>query len=446
MLRHVGIILTFAALLALSVWAAPLGAAPPEADERPFRQRAGQQRLQRWLAHFNRQLDDDVRWLREQGLEAYADRVAELLKDHEREDRPLLWQVHRRVEELKRLEGRNRERAVTEIRLDYEAADLSAKLRDETLDAQQRERLRKELRRTLEKQLRHRIGTQEAIARSIRRRMDKMAQDLSNEEVLRDEIVRQRFQMLADPERPLPDPLLHVAGISEDDLAAASDDGDPLDRRQGDQPRAEAPELSRLFEQKLDEDVLWLRQKDLPRLAERIETLRTGQAPGKRLLLFRLHRRLVQLQGLEGQALEEATKTIRLGFDVLDQARALREATPGERDALQMQLIEGLEQLFAARIDSQRAVLETIEGRLNEIREKSERQKELADEIIERRLKELSDTTRPPYEPELVPQSQMERTRSRGRHERPERPERPQREQGPRDRQHWRGHRPPARD
>jgi len=141
----------------------------------------------------------------------------------------------------------------------------------------------------------------------------------------------------------------------------------------------------------------------LNEMADRMVEIRDSQAPARRMVLWRFHRRIEQWQRLKGDDAKRAIDSARLAFEVVRLARRYREAPQGARDALAADLRRALDREFAAHQAAQAAVMDAIQERLKRIRRNVEKQRDLKRQLIHRRFTELTDASRPLPEPELVP-------------------------------------------
>ena len=361
-----------------------------------------------WGAYLEREIDRDLAWLRERGLDEYADRVEAVRGGQSPTRHVLLWRVHRRIQGLGRLAGQDAERAIEQIKLDFATARLAREYRQASDD--EKAALEPQLRENIRKLLDLRIEVQRAMMDSIRARLDEIRGQLRKREQLRDELVERRFTQLSDPDVPLPDPMLESMPGSPGADGPADEGAGPREAP-GDRPeppgvldrshRRGPQYLDRLFEG----DIAWLRLREngLDEMADRMVEIRDSEAPARRMVLWRIHRRIEQWRRLKGDDAKRAIESARLAFEVVRLARQYREAPQDGRGALAANLRDALSREFLARQAAQTAVMDAIQERLESTRRNVQKQRELKRQLIHRRFAELTDPSHPAGEPELVP-------------------------------------------
>lgn len=401
-------------LLAL-VLVAPAGIAAaqePETERSKPPRRHGDEsfrgRMDRFAQGLDREIEDDIRWLREQGLDQAADKVAEILAGDAKMKRILLMRIHRRIQGWQRLKGEEAERAAEEVRLEFLIADLARRAREAQGDEQAQ--LQRELREIVARQLDLRIAVQQALVRSISKRLEDLREQLRRQAEMRAELIDQRFDELADPEQPLPDPLAAVVP----EMHAKDRPGSPQPEKSGEdterperrplRPRTLGQKSAEWFDKQYDEDVRWLRERGLDDFAGRAEEVRQSDTPTKRLLMWGIHRHVQQVRRLSGEDLDRAIEGIKLPFEIVRLATTLRDAQSDQRDPVAEKLREALRREFQARLDTQQAVARHIQRRLDQVRDNLVKQEKFRQLLIERRVQALLDPTVPIPEPQLVPE------------------------------------------
>jgi hypothetical protein len=160
------------------------------------------------------------------------------------------------------------------------------------------------------------------------------------------------------------------------------------------------------FEEQLDRDIAWLREKGLNRYADELTKLRNSEDPEKRMPLWRAHRRIDQLIDWSKNRPEEtkrAIEEIKLDAAVVDQAKECRQAEGTKRQELSAKLRQLAEKQFDARLQTQRAMIDSIEQRLKQLRDNLAKQEHMRDLLIDQRCKDLTDPSRPTPEIQLAP-------------------------------------------
>ncbi len=163
----------------------------------------------RWAQEFERQFADDLAWLRERGLERYADRIEEARKADEAGNRVMLLTAHVRIRQLRRLwqeRPEEAQRAVEELRLGLQIRDLAAAARE--AEGAEQDRLKAELQQALARQFEARLAAQRSLVSAMERRLDKLREEIRRQEEVKAKIIEQRQQNLLDPEKSLPEPSL----------------------------------------------------------------------------------------------------------------------------------------------------------------------------------------------------------------------------------------------
>ena len=435
-------ILTAGLLVATSASAQPAG------GERPGRAPGGEQVPPRrdgqdLAERLDKFLDDDLRWLRDNGLGEFADRVSEIRRTERPGKYVMLWHIHRRVEQLRRLRGEDARLAVEEIRLGFDVFRLALAYRAAPED--QKPAFKDKLREVLQKQFDARLATQRAVMEGIRKRLEQVRDTLQKQSELRGYLVEQRLKTLGDASVPLPEPGLsewpdaapegprpgRVEGTGLElpappDRGSASDaarepppapaDAAPAEPEPpAEEPAPAGPQRHRRWAGDLDaavnRDIAWLRGRGLPELADRMVEIRDSATPAspatadKRVQLWRIHRRVEQLRSLAGEQLRRAIEDIRLGFAIVKLAREFRQADAAQQAEMSAKLKGLLERQFDARLDAQRAIMQAIGRRLEKLQGNLREQQEprVRSQMLERLLDTLTDPSKPLREPDLVP-------------------------------------------
>lgn len=217
-MRKLFIVATVVAVGAVCVWT--VGAQQRPGEPREGREgRTGSGRppmMQRLAEHFDKQIETDIQWLKDHGLERHAAELEKMRDSNDGEKRAALWQEHRRVQQwmdLLRERPDEGKRAIEGVRLEYEVRDLAVEFRD--AEGARRQELGTQLRAKLQKQFDIRLETQRAMIKSIEGRLEKLKASLKEQETLRDKMIDQRFQDLTQPNGPSPEPG-PVPGAAED--------------------------------------------------------------------------------------------------------------------------------------------------------------------------------------------------------------------------------------
>jgi hypothetical protein len=155
---------------------------------------------------FRRKMNEDIEWLREKGLDPLADRAEQLLASEERGDRLLLWQVHRRVQQIQRLPESSQKKAIENERLRFEVHDLARQYR--AAEEDQRDPIGEKLHQALEKQFDLRQESLKAIAEGLRQRFKTVDEKFGQSREHREELIDRLLEEMLDPERPLQEPQL----------------------------------------------------------------------------------------------------------------------------------------------------------------------------------------------------------------------------------------------
>lgn len=171
--------------------------------------RAERDRRERWTERWAEAIQGDIAWLREQGLDRAADRMAELNEQDDRSTRMTLWWWHGRIRQLRRLEREHEDKAreaIEDIKLEYDVVDLARKVRE--AEGERRRELQEQLSEKLRKQFEARISAQQAIIETIEQRLARLRERVGKQVDNRDRIIDQRLHDLSNPEQPLPEPEL----------------------------------------------------------------------------------------------------------------------------------------------------------------------------------------------------------------------------------------------
>ena len=177
--------------------------------------------------------------------------------------------------------------------------------------------------------------------------------------------------------------------------------GDEHNQRRG----RRAPRWSRNFEERLEEDIQWLRDNSLEEYADKLVQLR--QPPGtpeKRQALMDAARKVRQLRFLHEARPKQAQGAIeglRLELSIERLSQQWREADRAgdtvQRKQIGLKLRPALEKQFDARLQSTRAVIAAITKRLEQHQGNLKDQEQFRGRLIDERFKEL---TRPGPSPE----------------------------------------------
>jgi len=408
--------------------AGDLSVPPPPPVAQP-RARPGEpfgKHMSAMAAQFDKELDRDIQWLREQGLDEYAKRMEELRRSNSPADHLLLWRIHRRLDQRRRLPPETLKQAVEEIRLEFRITALAAQYRGATPDLQPA--LLERIRVDVTRQFDLRLDVQRVIIANIKRRLDQIRQGLQRQKEIREELIDRRVRTLTDPAIPLPEPAIsgwpELQGPGKPEGSPEPPpppDGPPPDRalklhapddapppppepRQGEGRRSGSRRGWNIqIDSAINDDVAWLRAHDLGEFADRIVEIRdSADSPGRRMLLWRIHRRVDQLRDLKPQDARRAIEDIRLEFAAVRLAREWREAQEDARDALAEELHKILQRQFGARLESQQAIIQGIVQRLDATEAKLDEQRRFRDDLINRRVDQFADPTQPRPEPQLV--------------------------------------------
>ena len=414
-------------LLAVVCAPASRAAAQPRGDrpDRPSRGPASRpdgpgprirQNMQRWAERADKLIDDDLAWLRQRGLDPYADKVAELRQTDAPGQRVMLWRIHRWIQGLRRLPEEDARRAVDELLLELTTVNLAKEVR--AAEGQHKAELETELREGLRRQFDLKIDVQQAMMKASKKRLDQIREQLQKHAALEDDLIDRRFDRLTDAKEPLPDPLLEaVPEIGDGEKptdAAEAEDGPRRGPRRPVRPERGPGRWAERLDNRFEKDIAWLRKKELKALADRAEQILNSDAPAKRMMLWRIHRWIQQLRPLKDADATRAIEEVNLGFSVANLARQYREAAEEDREQIAAKLRDALRKQFKARQAAQRAILEAIRSRLDRTREGLRRQRQLKKQLIERRFRGLTDPSRPLPEPRLVPPLRGEANHRRG--------------------------------
>lgn len=156
---------------------------------------------------FDRQMDADIQWLREKGLPAFADRLAAIRKESSAEgNRFLLWQIYRRIQQIKSLDGDDATTAIEGERLRFAVIEQARQWRAASAEA--RPALGEKLKEGLLRQFDLRQKAQEAILAGIKRRLAETQANVEKLQRNREAIMERRFEELTDAGRAIPEPSL----------------------------------------------------------------------------------------------------------------------------------------------------------------------------------------------------------------------------------------------
>lgn len=206
-------------------------AEPPPAMQAPMGRMAEQ---------FDKQIDLDIQWLREKGLTAFADRLAAIRKESGTEgNRFLLWQIHRRIQQIRSLRGDDATTAIEGERLRFAVIDLARQWREAAPEA--RAALAEKLKESLARQFDLRQKAQEAILAGIKARLAETQASVEKLLKNRQAIVDRRFAELTDLSRPIPEPSLLPEPRGEPRRGGRDRDGGPGPGDPGSRPGDPGP-------------------------------------------------------------------------------------------------------------------------------------------------------------------------------------------------------------
>jgi len=210
------------AVVALTVLGAMGQAGPRPGDEAVRADRPRERREPRWARDWEQRLDDDIAWLREKGLDDYADKIAQLRAQQESsaEKRGELFKAIGRVRQVRFLIDRQPEqgaKALQAMQLESRIARLAQqwKAADKAGDDEARRQAGIELRKLLEQQFDARLEFTRALIEDIKRRLEEHQAELKQQEQLRARLIDTRFQELTQggPTKEADDAPFAVPGL-----------------------------------------------------------------------------------------------------------------------------------------------------------------------------------------------------------------------------------------
>ncbi|NIA22179.1 MAG: hypothetical protein GWP05_09505 [Anaerolineaceae bacterium] len=202
-MRRLFIIATLAGVVALTVLSATGQPGPGPQDSRHAQRRS--RMGPRWFRDFEERLDEDLQWLRDNGLEKYADKLAQLRqRPHTPQKRRALIEAIRKVRQLRILHDARPKQArwaIEALRLEPEIERLTDEWlkADRAGDKVQRRQIGQQLRKTLEKQFDARLESQRALIEIIKARLEKHQKDFKKLAQRRDLLIDERFRNLTQP-------------------------------------------------------------------------------------------------------------------------------------------------------------------------------------------------------------------------------------------------------
>jgi len=167
-------------------------------------QRRGRRRP-RWTRDFEERLDEDLQWLRDNGLEKYADKLAQLRQGPSSpEKRKALFDAVRKVRQLQFLhEARPKKAqgAIQALQLELKIAELVDQWQEakRTNNKVRRGQIGLQLRKALEKQFDFRLESARAVIEAIKRRLEKHQEEFKKQDQRRDLLIDERFRNLTQP-------------------------------------------------------------------------------------------------------------------------------------------------------------------------------------------------------------------------------------------------------
>ena len=208
-MRRLFIIVALAGVVALTVLSAT-GQPGPARDDGEHAEQRGR-RVPRWTRNFEERLEEHTQWLRDNGLEEYADKIAQLRQPPPTpEKQQALIDAVRKVRQLRFLhkeQPTQAKGAIEALRLELSIQRLSEQWRDADRadDTVQRRRIGQQLRQSLEKQFDVRLQSMRAVIEAIKSRLDRHQEDFQKQEKRRDLLIDERFRELTRP-GPSPEP------------------------------------------------------------------------------------------------------------------------------------------------------------------------------------------------------------------------------------------------
>lgn len=197
-------------------------------DEADRTARPRERREPRWARDWEQRLDEDIAWLREKGLDDYADRIAELrTQQSSPEKRGELFKAVGKVRQVRFLIDRQPEqgaKALKAMQLESRISRLAQQWQaaDKAGDDEARRQAGVELRKLLEQQFDARLEFTRALIEDIKRRLEEHQAELKQQEQLRARLIDTRFQELTQggPTKEADDAPLGVPGMPGDGPAA----------------------------------------------------------------------------------------------------------------------------------------------------------------------------------------------------------------------------------
>jgi DNA mismatch repair ATPase MutS len=156
------------------------------------------------MRDFEQRLDEDIAWLREKGLDDYADGIQQLREPPSTPEK--LMQLGKTVGRLRQVrflveqQPEQGAKALQAMQLESRIARLSQQWQaaEKAGDAQARREAGAELRKLLEQQFDARLESTRALIESIKRRLEHHQAELKQQEQLRDRLIDSRFQELTE--------------------------------------------------------------------------------------------------------------------------------------------------------------------------------------------------------------------------------------------------------
>ncbi|MBN1542404.1 hypothetical protein JW992_09685 [candidate division KSB1 bacterium] len=157
-----------------------------------------------------------------------------------------------------------------------------------------------------------------------------------------------------------------------------------------------APESAEAFRpltpEEIDDTLNYMQELD-PQAAERLQTLRDENPATFRRQIGRVHQRMMRMQALKKRDPQRHARQVeiqQLESTARQLGRQIREAQPPQAAELKNELQEVLGTLFDLRENERQHEVEKLEQRLESLKERlAERQKN-RDEIIQKRLEQMS--------------------------------------------------------
>ncbi|MBU0676650.1 MAG: hypothetical protein KJ626_00905, partial [Verrucomicrobia bacterium] len=153
--------------------------------------------------------------------------------------------------------------------------------------------------------------------------------------------------------------------------------------------RREHPEQFRkVLRDKLKERNAWKSFEDDPELKETLMSLPEDR---RQRLLHKFGKLKDNAGPKRGKGESENRKVRQLELEVRDLARTYHEAPDEEKEELKSALRTKLEALFAEREQERQKQIDRMRGKLDELQEAFEKRQSLRNEIIDRRLQDLTE-------------------------------------------------------